>query len=113
MSGRKKLSQTSSSKRQYLQGGKVGAAECIDFKVFSPGQVSDELGCPVNECLVFGTESLVDDGSKTFPFCASTEWVDIGLDEADVALDDWAYIFYPVFRADLVRFDISCLESEW
>lgn len=56
---------TSSGEVKNLESSKVWFLELIHLELRPPRKDFDELGCVIYEYIVFSTESLVDDGSKT------------------------------------------------
>ena len=92
-------------KSQDIKVGEVWLAELVLLEILGPREISYELLRVINEFIELCGGLLVDNGHEALELSSGARWIQVGLDETDVSLDDRADILDPVSLRVLVLFD--------
>ena len=86
---------TRTSKGQDIQTGVIRSLEDVILELLTPWKVLDE-GLGMSDKVIEDFRfRLVDEGHQTLEFGPDLQWVEIGLDKADVGLNRWSLILNP------------------
>ncbi len=96
--------------RTYIKVCEIWFAELIFFEVLLPRQVGNEFLRISHQLVELQRDLLISDGYETFEFGTCTQWIQVSLDETNVAFDSGTYIFDPVSLRILMLIHMSISE---